>query len=368
MKNLLTWLTIPPVISVPIIIVTYLISEESGSIPYGIWIPGILLILALTVIYIRTSSYGISHWRAPLQLIAQGVVVSFLAIQFVLPLLSWLGVLLILIGLILLCSVLFFENSPDTAKQNKSDDIFSNYPYPAFVTDKSGSAISTSHGFAQLISTSKGDNWPMIINKSIQSGDKIKLGEKLLQVVKQESQDKIWYTLKEESLSQQVVTSTGDSETSINDFETRIFSKEYCRIRTEEEIVRIKRYKRWAVFMLIRINFTEEESINKQSELGFFSSFCQHVKNTLRTCDTVSRVDEFSIFIILPETLSDDPVNEIIKKIMNFSHQLSQSINQLKCKISPEMSHIFYNASSQDMSFNDILAALISTLSEQDYT
>jgi GGDEF domain-containing protein len=311
------------------------------------------------------------HWRAPLQFAAQGSVLCILALQFNLPFISWIGILCILIGLILTCSKLFSEDNSGVAKTSNTDDMFSDYPFPACVSDKNGSLISISQGFTQLIGRNVDNILQMNINGLMPTNGIIQLGGKFLQVIKQESKDKLWYTLKEGIISQQSADpSLLNSGTFIHDSETKIFSKEFCRIRTEEEVVRIKRYKRWAVFMLIRINFknAEENSISKQSESAFFSSFCLYVKNTLRNCDTVARVDEFSVFVILPETLSEEPVNEVIKKILNFSSQLSNTISQLKCTISPGISHFFYNASSKDMSFNDILLTLNNTFSEYDYT
>jgi len=373
MRNLLTLLTIPPVVSVPIIVITYLISTEINSnVPLGIWTLVVSIFLALTILYIRVSLYDMLQWRTPIQFTAQGGLMSVLAIQFDLPYVSWIGVLLILTGLIISCSIIFPGGDSNAAKRSTRDDIFDSYPFPACVSDLNGTIISISQGFAQLIGKNRDRLMQMNMNSLVPSNGIIQVGGKFVQVIKLESNNRIWYTMREGGLGlQSMDLSARSSGTPINDLETNIFSKEYCRIRTEEEVVRIKRYKRWAVFMLIKINFTgtnEEYSTNRQSETAFFNSFCLFVKNTLRNCDTVSRVDEYSVFLILPETLSEEPVIEVTKKVLNFSSQLSPTISQLKCKISPGTSHIFYNASSQDMSFDSILLALNNTLSECNYT
>jgi len=378
MGNLLMWLTAPPIVAVPVFYLTRVMSTEDGShIPLGIWILVIISVLVLTILYIWASSSKKQYWLLPLQFVAQGGFMHVVAIHFGALYLAWIGILLILIGLILSGAIFFRDdNITDPKKHSTSHDMLASYPFPACVSDKNGSLLSISDGLVQLIGKNRNELREININSFIPPSGRIKFGNKYLHVFRQESENKVWYMLEEEDISQQKANSVlKNPEMLIKDLETEIFSKGYCKLRTEEEIARIKRYKRWAIFMLIRISFigiNEENSIekneNKQSESEFFSSFCIFVKNVLRNCDTISRVDEFSIFIILPETLSEEPVNEVIKKILSFSNQLSDIINQQKRKISPNISHIFYNASSQDMSFDDILFTLNNTLSNYDYT
>ena len=365
MRKMLTWITSPPVLAFPIFFLARAFSVEEGSVRIEMWVLSVFFICALTVLYFRASSLGLVIWLAPLQFIAQGIIISVLAIQYVLPFLSWVGILLTLIGLILSGYLVFQRENSESASKLTFYDIFESFPFPACVSDKKGSVISVSNGLTQLIGKSREELWQTNIKDLIPPKESVSFGEKLLRVTKKELNDKTWYSLKEEE-PRFKFEHTGML---IKDLETEVFSKEYCRIRIEEEIVRIKRYKRWAVFMLIKINFiNEDESTNKQSKLAFFRSFCVFLRNSLRNCDTLSRVDEFSVLIILPETLSEEPTNEVINKLLSFSKELSNEINQLKCEISPSLSYVFYNASSSDISFDGILIALNSTLIKYEYT
>ena len=369
MKKLLIMFSAPPIIAVPIYVITNSMSTgSSGNIPIGIWVLNIIFLGAFTLIYIWSALSGLFHWLVPVQLITQGAIISVFAIQFGISIFLWIGVLLTLIGLILSGFMIISRNSTNTATQSKlnSYDIFESYPFPACVSDKSGSLISISNSLVQLIGKNKDDLLQTKVSSFIPQNGILQCGEKLLYVNKHESKSKTWYVFNDK------INNLNENRNGlqIQDAETEIFSKEYCRIRTEEEVVRIKRYKRWGVFMLIKINFynedDEEVSINKQSELEFFRSFCSFVKNSLRNSDTVSRVDEFSVLIILTETLSEDPVNGVINKILKYPDQLSYVISQLNCKVTPSISHIFYNASSIDMSFDDIINVLNKTLSDYD--
>jgi PAS domain S-box-containing protein len=367
MRKMLTWITSPPVLAIPIFILARAFSAEEGSIRIELLILLVLLILALTVLYFWASSRNLALWLVPLQFIAQGIVISVLAIVFVLPFLSWVGVLLTIIGLILSAHMVFQGDRKKDVNTSKLFfyDIFESYPFPACVSDKNGSVISVSSGLTQLVGKSKEEIWQTNIGDLIPPKESVSFGEKLLRTMKKELNDRTWYSLIEED-PRYKNKFTGMF---IKDTETDMFSKEYCRIRTEEEIVRIKRYKRWAIFMMVKICFVDgEESINKQYELEFFRSFCVFLKKALRNCDTVSRIEEFSVAIILPETLSEEPMNEVIKKILNFSKELNKEINQLQSKISPSLCYIFYNASYGDISFDGILIALSNCLSEYEYT
>ena len=365
MKNILILLTAPPVIAIPIYVITRVMSMENRNIiPFGIWILLIIFVIASTIMYIWASFNNIRRWLIPIQFIAQGGIMSVLAIQSGSNLMTWVGVLSIIIGLIQSGYIVFSKSNENAANYSilSSYDIFESYPFPACVSDKNGSLISISNGLTQLIGKNKNDLFQTKVDSFIPASGKIRVGGKILEVNRQETKDRTWYTFSENRSDFARVM----PEMLIQDTETDIFSREYCRIRTEEEIVRIKRYQRWAVFMLARINFIyenhEEDNTNRKYESEFFRSFCMFVKNSLRNCDSVSRVDEFSVFIILPETLSDEPVNGVINKLLGFSDQLSNSMKLLECKVVLTLSHIFYNTSSSNMSFNDILVALIKTL------
>ena len=367
MRKILAWITSPPVIAIPVYVLISALSAEERSIPVEIWVLSVFFILTLTVLYIGASSRGLVRWLAPLQFIAQGIVISVLSIQFVLPYLSWVGILLTLIGLIVSGFMVFQRNTGKVENTSRIThyDIFESCPFPACVSDKKGSVISISDGLTKIIGKSREEVWQTNIEEILPPKEVLSFGDSLLRVLKMESKDRTWYSLKKEEPADKREL----AGMLIRDSETEIFSKEYCKIRIEEEIVRIKRYKRWAVFMMVIINFINgDESINKKPALAFFSSFCSFLKNTLRNCDTVSRIDEFSVFIILPETLTEEPVNEVINRILNFSKELSNEINQLKCKISPSLSYIFYNASSGDISFEGILNNLANALSSYEYT
>ena len=367
MKKMLTWITSPPILAFLIFALTRYFSSEEGVIPSEIWVLSTFFVLAITVLYFWASSRDLVVLLAPLQFIAQGIVISVLSIRFVLPYLSWVGILLTLIGLILSGFMVFQRNKGNAENTGKLTyyDIFEGFPFPACVSDNNGSVISVSNGLTQLLGKSREEIWQTNIEDIIPPKESISFGEKLMRVTKMESNDRTWYLLKEEEPRHKFEY----AGMLIKDLETDIFSKEFCRIRIEEEIVRIKRYKRWAIFMLVKINFiNEEENVSKQSELTFFRSFCIFLKSALRNCDTISRVDEFSVFVILPETLSEEPVNEVIKKILSFSKEISNEIKQLKCLVSPSLSYIFYNASSSDISFEGILAALNNTLTKYEYT
>jgi hypothetical protein len=110
MKNLLTLL--PTVIIIPIFFVARAMSAENGSMPLGTQVLVILFILSstITILYTWPSSSSMLYWIASLQFIAQGAVISILAIQFSLPFLTWTGVLLTLIGLVLSGFKVFNKN------------------------------------------------------------------------------------------------------------------------------------------------------------------------------------------------------------------------------------------------------------------
>lgn len=369
MKNLLALLTAPPVLAIPIYIITRAMSmEDGGIIPFGIWVLLILFVITLTIMYIWTVLNGMRHWLVPIQFIAQGGIMSVLAIQTGVHLITWVGVLLILIGLIISGYIAFSKGRASNSNQSilSSYDIFESYPFPACVSDKNGSLISISNGLTQIIGKDKNELFQTKVENLIPPSGKIQFGKKMLYVDQQESKDRTWYAFNEDKINSALFR----PEMLIQDTETDIFSKDYCRIRIEEEVMRIKRYKRWGVFMLVKINFiydNEDESYtNKKSESGFFRLFCIYIKNSLRNCDTVSRVDEFSVIIILPETLSEEPLNGVINKVLGYQDQLSDAMNQLKCKVVLTLSHIFYNASSNDMSFNEILMTLNKSLSVYD--
>lgn len=368
--NKVPWLSIPPVVAIPTIMLSYLLSSgERSYLSFSVWSLIITFFLVVTLIYVWASAKGLHNWCTPLQFMAQGALLAPFAIEFGQQYLSWVAVLLILIGLVLSASIVFSGNADtetlDTVRIIKEhEEIFEKSPLPQLVTDLGEGVIAVSSGLIRLLGKTKEEILSINPNDILPPDGQ--LGGKRWVLSRQENEGRIWFSLAEERKAENESTIIP-----LIDTESNIYSSAYSRMRSSDEIARIKRYKRWGIFLLIKFDFVYASTSPLSADAkqkSFFRSYCAFIKSSLRNCDIISKVGEFSILAYLPETTSGDSLNQVLSKISAINQPLGDLINSIPGEIKMKVGSVFFNSSMLEMDYDGLMNSLNDGLFDYQYT
>lgn len=381
-------LGIPPLVAVLTVTCAYMLSSRgAGSKLTGMnWFVIVALFLSLSVLYMWEMKRGQGQWLLPLQLLAQGTLLAPLSMSLGGKILPWVGVIMIVVGMVISLSLMFSSTSttgqPNTYKVSVAGSMFDRCPFPVMAADNSSVLLAVSDGMLDLLGKSREELAHTSVKGLTPSGGRIQLKEKFWNVRQLSYDEKQWVQYIESNLGDSADESVDEDDGKamvasveneyIKDPETLLYTRAYALFRTDEEVSRIIRYKRWATFVMVDFTFayaeTHSPTETKKKEIAFFRSYCIYIKNKLRKCDVVCRAGEYTMFIIMPETVGGDSISDVYHKIGNFSTPLDDLIKQIKGDICMHVSYVFFNATTPEMNYDQITKTLEGSLIDYDYS
>ncbi|MCX7829115.1 MAG: hypothetical protein N2315_07940 [Thermanaerothrix sp.] len=311
----LRWLTAPPIISIPImVVISFMGSGSSESLPLPVWAVFLVSYLAATACYVMSSMGGGGQFFCNLS--AQGLLLAFVSpAAGASPVLSWLGVALASAGMVGILSCMRSPQSPPKGAPNEgpisisdlqselksleeSLDMVSKMPLPA-LWGRNGAVESANREMKLLLGKEDIEGRPLdeVINPGLHELDLGGTG---------------WLIFRKSTEGEDVVIlapkgdASGSDSSEFVDPKTGLYSDRYARRRGDEEIERARRYRRWLSMALLKLEFENLTSgpLPKSMTEEAYMKFVGVVKKTIRTSDMGFHLNDGCVLLMLPETPS----------------------------------------------------------------
>jgi hypothetical protein len=309
----------PPFFSVFILILTAALhsKEAAFNIPVVVW----GMVVAAYVCLCGISAFRIvkhdARHDAGISLLAQGMLLSVVAVQAGIIVFTWAGLVLFMAGLF--CIFLYTthgdaaNDAADIETDNKSDQLLSNLGVPICYTDTTGFVEEVTAAFLDAVGKDAEDVIGEEIMKIIPTDSgavMLQSGRWWLETVT--SGGRSYFYLKptqdgkppkEQPQLQKKKLVSGSL--SLIDQETGLYTSEYRKLRGPEEVSRAQRYKRPLSGMLLELTFDASPSVTipEQQFDMMRRAFAAKVKGVLRITDCGFWMDDQrQIQLLLPET------------------------------------------------------------------
>ena len=308
----------PPIVSVPLILALFLAgnSVHAPSIPPALWGATFAGYLLLCIAYIAFSRVKNQAAATAASLVAQGIVFSIFSLSLGSnPLLSWVGVAILLIGGMMgihgfispptiTAEDILFSNKTSVGEIGK---ILEGLPLPALFTENTAEGkeqiVAGNREFAELVglkkSALKGKSADEVLPSMRDSKAPLVInGTKwLTHLTQQNKKTLLLLTPKSEasegSSPQKIVMDVIDSETGL-------YNSGFIKRKGAEELERSRRYKRKLSVCLVRLECDGE--IEEEERRRAYVLFAGATGNLIRGCDSAFRMDPDNILIFLPDT------------------------------------------------------------------
>jgi hypothetical protein len=314
------WILFPPFFSVFILILTVILhsKEAALNIPVVVW----GLVVAAYVCLCGISAFHIvkrdARHDTGISLLAQGLLLSVVAVQAGIIVFTWVGLVLFMIGLFYVVLYTTYGDATNDAANieadNKSDQLLSNLDVPICYTDKMGFVEEMTAAFLDAVGKDAkeviGKNIMKIIPTDSEASVMLPSGRWWLRTITSGGRDYFYLKPtqdgkppKEQSQLRKKKLVSGS--VSLIDQETGLYTNEYRKIRGPEEVSRAQRYKRPLSGMLLELTFDASPSstIPDQQLDMMRKAFAAKVKGVLRITDCGFWMDDQrQIQLLLPET------------------------------------------------------------------
>lgn len=327
--NMMRWLPFPPIFSFVLLLLAALLHNRDAAlkvppIVWGLTIAAYICLCAISLYYIsrREKRYALG-----VTLLTQGLLLSVMSMQFGTVFLSWIGLVMFLVGL---CVVFFYATQGSTAlydvpakpkaeneetEQARMENLVSKLDVPICIVDSKGTILGANQAFYEAVEREPGDIEGEIVNEVIPiDQEEFTLGSGTWWVSQAKEGNRYYISLlptpqgkpvKEQPKAPRAVVETAEGGIpGLFDSDTGLYTEEYRKIRGPEEISRANRYKRSLAGILLELTFdgAADVSLSKEQEEMLFHAYASKVKAALRITDCGFRLKERRIHILLPET------------------------------------------------------------------
>lgn len=327
--NGMKWIGFPPVLSLILLIpVVFLHNREAAYyIPAVVWgtvIASYICLCGVSVFYLvrNEQKYGFG-----ITAVAQGLMLSIVSLQLGVTFLSWLGLVLFLIGLMSLfyyatrgdvqSDVVKKETDEDKETEREHiDNVLAKLNLPVCIVDNKGIIAKASPRFCEVLDKSESDVDGEIISDVLPIDDgnvMLASGKWWISQVKEGSRYYFYLLPTEDGnpvpqsiLMQQASGSLANLplELGIYDPSTGLYNEAYRQKRGIEEVDRAQRYKRNLSGILLELVFEAGPDINLSDDQKTMleNAFAAKVAASLRTMDSGFLMADKRIQLLLPET------------------------------------------------------------------
>ncbi len=372
---MLSWSTLPPFISLPILIGTILLAGggERYFISLPFWALFIMSYITCTFLYAFFVTQNYKEGYIPLQFLAQGMLITMLAQHLGNPeSLIWVGVATSTVGFILFANIIirkresdvsvdFSKSTPKPEDVLTDDSSFCTIPVPILVTDENGLITNANEAFLSLIDQKKESLLGKIVTEIISlDTEKMVLKGKEWHIQQKQQEGAFFFFLSEDSeLNENNEPHKGFSD--LLDSDLPIYTFKYSERRLPEEISRAHRYRRWLSAALFKMDFhkTETGLFSSDDEDDFFKAFCNYVFEKVRESDLCFRMGNREVLVLMPET-PQNGAKELAIRLSHFPKDVSEEYDIAETA-QVYSSITFYNG-NQETTAEKILQALYSNL------
>lgn len=316
------YVLVPPFVSFPLLLFLGVLrnAEARVSLPAPLWGLFLLAYLIGSIAYGSLLLSGKRTRLLQLQLFCQGLLVAFLSLAWGTPaLVTWAGVASVLVALLL--SLYDVVSHPEGIGEASSvtgesgghvrsfpgvtwKTLVERTPLPVLVTDKSGAVQSVSPAFADLYSSSGGEN---LLAQRVERLLPLDKTEVILDDLPWEI-EQVFFPEEEVLLFFLVPPRTAPEPAPVEDRRRRplrdertgLYNEAYLAIRGLEELSRDARYKRWLSAVMFKVNCAP--GVSEIEEKLVVEEFAKNVRENVRGCDIGFFLDDRSILLMLPET------------------------------------------------------------------
>ena len=316
------WISFPPFISFLLLIPTVLFHNRDAvfhvpSIIWGLVVAVYICMCGISIFFIvkgeRRYNFGISA-------LTQGLLLAVMALQSGALFLSWIGMVVFLIGLFL---VFYYATKGDSSLKDAREDeakkttvhtlekALAKMDIPVCYTDSRGIVSWASEAFLSELDREQEAVVGQIIADVLPIDDEtVTLASGKWWISQAKEGARYYFRLEPtEGGRPQAAAETRPSAAprgpSIFDPETGLYTDEYRRIRGPEEVMRAQRYKRSLSGMLLELTFNpaEDIKISDEQKAMLNNAFAVKVKAALRAMDCgFFMEDHYRIQLLLPET------------------------------------------------------------------
>ena len=378
--NSLSWLTVPPVLSIPLALLALFLQGTGDRFVYS----GASLLLLGSLYLFLTALYAFSALRQspfprfPIQLIAQGIFVNIISQHLgTYPILAWAANAATVSGLLLLAGSLV-RNSGEPPSQSfarphddtaSTEDAISaeDIPVPFLSASEDGSVIAANERMLALLGRDSAATLGKPVTDMLPLGEnEVSLQGRVFRMENRQVGNVFHFSLLEQRESGDVAGKTPAAVLDIVDQATSLYTKAYGDVRIPEEISRASRYRRWLSSILIRVEFHSLPGMSSDAtwENRFMTEYCGFIKTNTRASDLPFIMPDRQIVILLPET-PQQGAKDTSTKLLQLPEGLQNYVESSPTKAIIRCGLCFYNGNTP-FSFDQMMQRLYASLAESD--
>ena len=372
---MILWLTIPPLLSLPLSLILVAFGNESNKVSAGapLWVLLLLLYFALSMFYVFSIRNSLFSQLTPLQMAAQGIIICIVSMEAgAHPILPWVGVLAAVSGFfILLHSYSRYDKrttppapvpNVDSASPNSAGTSLENSPFPYVITDNEGIIIDANYAFTSYAEDGsvQGEN---VTSFFVPGETEAVVGGKKHAIFQKAKDGQFHFFLVDNPPSQKSSkTAEAKKESDLFDPKYGLYSRKYAQLRIPEELGRANRYRRWLCGILLKVIYTYLPGRGHQPALEetFLAAYVHYVKESIRESDMGFSMQDGEFLLLLPETPQQGAKDTALKL-----RELPETLNEMKkdypFSVDIEYGFLYYSG-NYPLSYDQFIQKLYASL------
>ena len=338
MNNTLKFVTIPPVLAIATIMLARAMGSGQvvGEVDLAIWGLVWLIFIVLSILYGMFIVNGFNVGLAPLQAVAQGILLCPMSIVYGARMFQWLGVIIAVCGAAAL--VVIYNQSE--AEKNKiviveSENDVKQLPLNFVITDDTGAILNSSEEMLKILNLDRlntiGKNiseWFSPVAKTAEINEKI-------WDVKRKGFDngrRFYFELNPKGLptesEEEANGQTSSGSVEYFDADTGLHSFRYGMTRISDELYRAGRYNHPVSAVMIRLVFPQllpDQDMEKY--IRPFRAYCARVIKDIRQTDTAIQTGESQLMVVFSEC-PYQMVGGIVERLVSIVNALAPTFEE----------------------------------------
>ncbi|MDR3264975.1 MAG: hypothetical protein LBT15_03090 [Synergistaceae bacterium] len=368
------WLFLPPFTALlTIIVASALGSEARVPVDPALWGLTGLLFVILTILYAIFIQQEFFRGLFPVQLIAQGLLLSPLSLHVGARMLQWVGVTMTVCGAVVLVTLYYRRSQAPLPAANVSAEPgeLSALPLPFAITDKEGTILSVSDDLLRMTNRKREQAEGQTITFLLPiDSESVVLDGKTWRVLQSPitprspaEGERYCFRLEEAQEAVAVTPPANPGENAFIDPTTSLYTQAYAVRCVTVELYRSRRYQRPIAATLLRMLFSYPDIVKEQpaKEDEVFNAWCRFVRSSIRTSDVPCLVGPRDVLVAMPETTLE-MAREVAGKLASFETALHPLTGEFPGTISVYDGTVFFGSSSLDLDFDSFMKKLDETL------
>jgi len=286
-------------------------------VPETVWGMTIAAYISLCAISLFFITRGENKYNYGISALAQGMLLSVMSIQFGVTFMSWIGLILFLLGL----GLSFFyatrsnADSPlysspardDGGSRQRADSIFEKLAIPVCYTDNKGVIAGATTRFCEAVGKPEESVVGSLVNEILPiDSDEAVLESGRWWITQEKEGARYYFSLRptEDGNPAHIAPAPVDQGMNIYEKSTGLYTDEYRKTRGPEEVSRAQRYKRPLSGLLLSLTFEPGSDVKLSPEQSAMldNAFKSKVQAALRTTDCGFLMNDGRVQLLLPET------------------------------------------------------------------